>query len=1042
MRELTFIIILMFLFVQNAIAQEIVLRLENDQGIIVDNQGSVIRWENQVENYGDAIQGNSSLGGEQMEETYPGKVNVGFVNDGSFLKIEGSSAYFSDSSFSVFYAGSAGDVKSIASLFGNMQPQDSNFNTHSGLRFVRKSNGNLALQYASPSWTEVTLNSIDDDGFFFFGFTMNASGDYKYFDNTMDQISTGNISSSIVHSSLDANLNLHLVYNGGITLDHTEVADMIILDNYMSDTDFLEQISWFSEEYPELVESDFNMANVTPEDRTNISVSEPISITLSQNVKAPVSAYPKVYVNKSNAQVSGNWSLLSSNTITFKPNQDWPYGALVKVVMDPLLESKQGNFIDLTSRADWNFIVETEENYGSVKVDIATVITRENGTHNIPGVMVLPVEDTGGKIPVHFWIHGGGWSGGTAAASSAHQGPHAEYLAEHLGIATFGVGYRTIGSDGNFTKAMDDIDAAYEWALANANSYNLDMTKISFSGGSAGSPLAALAAQRYSATKALVGFNGIYNFQEDSDSSFATGNGYGQERPSAAANSAFYQLSSPPPATILLHGTADTTIGISQSILFAEKVASEGGVSKMVSYLDEPHAFFNLDREEYEDVLYEMAEFLKTYQLADNNTSSIVPPSGFVQLRNEALNGWLERTTLPDPTDAAKKEVRLNANMTETPTLWEFVESAEAGWYYIISEAGDYLQLTNIADFQGGTNGLALRSSVVNGTGGTWVKWKLLASPTAGLYHIENKQFGNYLRATSIVQEANTLKYYTHGADNSITGSWTRWSILEESLTVPNSYTYIDNSANLSLTRLAQTNSVDETGNQIDLNTGPDYGLDWSQWKLVPVNGTPYYYIEGKGNPLRLQIINIEETKEGVSGYATRLVPNTYLGDLTQWEVIDLGDKQSFNLKSKSNEYYLSATNLLLNNQFNKGEVFAVPSNTNSKTRWSFRVLDSSALKVSILDFIDEDSSEQSLTLFPNPVYQDNSLNILLNTEVEEEMQINLFNISGQLMMSASINLSIGQNQYELNVKSLEKGLYIFKMKSKSLELEKKFLIK
>jgi acetyl esterase/lipase len=775
-RNLIVVFVLFILPVEQSFAQQTLLWLENSQGIIENFQGSVIRWENQITSNGDATQSNSQLGGEKMEETYPGKVNVGFNKNGSFLALEGSSTYFSDNTFSVFYVGKVGDVNNIASLFGNMRPEDSLYQNWSGFRFVRKSNGDLAFQYANPAWSEIVLKNLSENDFFFFGFALAATGEYKYFDNTFDDAISGSINGAITHSSLDHNLNLLLTPSGSATYDHTEVAELMVVDNFMGDTKFQEMRDLFSSKYPEIVENDFEVVQVAPGNRTNLLVSEPISITFSDEINTPVIAYPSVYLNKTDTQVTGSWSVTDANTLTFTSAVNWPVGALIKIVLDPLLESIQNSTIDLTSRSDYNFIVETDESYGTVTENIPTIATRNGGTHNIPLVVTLPsVKDK--KVPVHFWIHGGGWSGGTVTESFANKGPHSDYLAEHLGIATMGVAYRCTGSNGTFAQAMEDIDAAYQWAKANADTYNLDMSKVFFSGGSAGAPLAALATQIYPASKAIVGFNGIYNFQEDDLSAFGSGNFYEQEIPNAAANSAFYQLRTIPAAALMLHGTADTTININQSIMFAQEVSRAGSEAKMVEYEGEPHAFFNSGREEYEDVLYEMVEFLKGLGLTQNDDLSVTPPLGLVEIRNQELNGWLESTLLPDPTSAAKKEVRLNLDASNSNiTYWSFVESPESGWYFVLSQSGDYLQLTNIVDVQNNTTGLALRTSDTGS--GSWVKWKLVESSTTSEYHLENQEFQNYLRATQELQDGSLPANYVHGAASTKNGPWAQWKLL------------------------------------------------------------------------------------------------------------------------------------------------------------------------------------------------------------------------------------------------------------------------
>lgn len=588
--------------------QDTLLWLKNNQGIVEDVNGSVTLWENQIEENGDATQSVSALGGEQLQEAYPGKVNVGFVNDGSHLTLDGSNAYFSDNSFSVFYVGKIGDVGTDATLLGNMKP-DGDWDNSAGIRFVRRSNGNMTFQYGAPNQFIRWLNIIPEDEYFFFGFSMESNGDYKYFDNTTPILKTGNISQTIVYGTDDLDLNLHHLLTGPVTYDQTEVAELLIFDDAFNETGFVEVREWIAQNYPELIQTDFTVREVLPASRVDITNTQDITVTFTQNIDAS-SVYPEIVVDKGAVQVSGSWTLSAPNQLTFSNNNPWPYGALVSLELDDNLKSTEDVALDVGTRSSYKFIVESEEYLGLENVLISPMATVDFPIvgHVLPLKLVLPtVRDE--KIPVHIWVHGGGWSGGTQAESAAVSSPHEDYLAENLGIATLGIAYRCNGSNGNFTLAMEDIDAAYQWMLDNAEIYNFDTDKVFFSGGSAGTPLAALASQRYPSVIGFIGFNGMYDFVNDNNS-FGQGNGYGQETPSAAANSAIFQLRENPPATIMMHGDADTTIPLSQSTLFEDAINAAGGQAETVIYPGEPHAFFNIGQKEYEDVLYEMAGFM------------------------------------------------------------------------------------------------------------------------------------------------------------------------------------------------------------------------------------------------------------------------------------------------------------------------------------------------------------------------------------------------------------------------------------------------
>ncbi|MEP3838669.1 MAG: alpha/beta hydrolase fold domain-containing protein [Algibacter sp.] len=595
----------------------LVLSLENAKGIVTDNLGSVIRWENQVDGYGDAVQNDTNLGAEESQETYPGKTTVLFNKEGSYLELEGSSNHISDNNYSVFYVGKAENATADkpASLLGNYD-MSGGFSNSKGIRFVKLQDGKIGFDYARPNYTRVNLgtNDIPADDYFFFGFTMDASGNYKYFDSSSPVISTGQITNSMhVNSSENLKFNIFEEVAGAKTYNHTEVVELEMYDLALNEIKFQEQYDRLALEYADLVKSAFSITEVLPLTRTSLPQDGDITITFSQNVDDS-SDYPKIFINKSDIEASGTWNLSPANTLTFSPDENWPTNALVTVKIQDGLKSTDGVFVGLAKGDTYNFIVESDKIYEYVNYEldepIATVDYPITG-HKLPLKLTTPVinENTTEKFPVHIWVHGGGWSGGTQESSSASYSPHGDYLAENLGIATLGISYRCSGSSGTFSLAMEDVITAYQWALDHAEEYNFDMTKVFFSGGSAGTPLAALASQQLPNVLGFIGFNGIYDFVNDSGD-FGAGNWYKQNIPSEEENSPIFQLSENPPATIMMHGDADTTISHNQSIRFADAINNKGGSAEAVIYPGEVHAFFNLGKPAYEDVLIEMVAFI------------------------------------------------------------------------------------------------------------------------------------------------------------------------------------------------------------------------------------------------------------------------------------------------------------------------------------------------------------------------------------------------------------------------------------------------
>ena len=629
--QFTFIFILS---TSSLFSQTKVVSLENNTGIIADDLGSVTLWENQIEGYGDATQSNTALGGDKLFETYPGKVNVGFSKDGSFLELEGSNTSISDNTYSVFYAGKANPEGKPASLIGNYDVPG-NFNSCSGIRFLRLADGSIVFDYAKPNYVRVVLNNIPGDDYFFFGFTMDASGNYKYFDSSDPSIKTGKINDTMVPSQdEDLKLNLFEERDGGHTYNHTEVVEVSMYDDVLSSTDFQNEYDRLATEYAELVITEFEVTNVLPNDesfREGISRDAPIVVTFDQAIDE-TSEYPKIYINKSETETTGNWVLSPSNVLTFTPTERWPARSLVTLKIQEGLRSTDNAIIGLAKRDSYGFIVDAEETFPiesyelEEPIAIIDYIARTGESivgHKLTMKITTPTitENTTEKFPVHIFVHGGGWAGGTAESSGADYSLHKDYLAKSLGFVTLSISYRTVGAGGTFSYGLEDVYTAYQWAIDNAETYNLDMTKVFFSGGSAGTPLAALASQTLPNILGYIGFNGIYDFVNDAGD-FGAGNWYKQDVPSETENSAIFNLSDNPPPTILMHGDADNTISHNQSINFADAINAKGGDATAIIYPGEVHAFFSRDKKYHEECFYEMANFM-TEQLEKAESLSV-----------------------------------------------------------------------------------------------------------------------------------------------------------------------------------------------------------------------------------------------------------------------------------------------------------------------------------------------------------------------------------------------------------------------------------
>ncbi|WP_010136357.1 alpha/beta hydrolase [Ochrovirga pacifica] len=230
---------------------------------------------------------------------------------------------------------------------------------------------------------------------------------------------------------------------------------------------------------------------------------------------------------------------------------------------------------------------------------IVEAIALEVDGYKIPIKIYLP-ENTSDKHPIHFYIHGGGWNGGTKTeVPPATISGDANYLCDRLGIIYVGLAYRCKGNDGTFKKAISDLETSVKWFLDRAESFDADTTRIGFGGSSAGSTLSSVMAQKYKNCKLYIGNEGMYNVVDldETLSHFPDAKSradYGlSDLVSRKEASAYYNLRKNPPATLLLQGKQDWLCHYSQSKKFADKIKNSGGKSKVVYYDSINHTCLN-----------------------------------------------------------------------------------------------------------------------------------------------------------------------------------------------------------------------------------------------------------------------------------------------------------------------------------------------------------------------------------------------------------------------------------------------------------------
>lgn len=203
--------------------------------------------------------------------------------------------------------------------------------------------------------------------------------------------------------------------------------------------------------------------------------------------------------------------------------------------------------------------------------------------------------DGQGPFPVVILVHGGGWSGGDKAGTEkpgagADIRPWFEPLTE-AGFMWVSVNYRLAPAN-RWPACLEDTRAAVAWVRVHVAEFGGDPDRIAIMGHSAGGHIALFAAVATEGgatpVRAVVGCAAVSDLESDSKRRGAPSTSlqalFGLKAEMSPENLAFLAAQSPVnvvkagyPPTLLLHGDADKTVALDQSIAFrARLLALEG----------------------------------------------------------------------------------------------------------------------------------------------------------------------------------------------------------------------------------------------------------------------------------------------------------------------------------------------------------------------------------------------------------------------------------------------------------------------------------
>ncbi len=239
-------------------------------------------------------------------------------------------------------------------------------------------------------------------------------------------------------------------------------------------------------------------------------------------------------------------------------------------------------------------------------------VTRETRTYKKVGgvdlamtIYLPPGHARTDKRAAIVFFFGGGWTSGTPTQFERQ----CEYLASR-GMVAMTAEYRVKSRHGVTPDAcVTDAKSAIRWTRANAATLGIDPNRIVAAGGSAGGHIAAATGtvegydEKGEDTKvssvpdALVLFNPVLN---------TTAAGWGDDKRGAGLVARFaghakqlspvHHVRKGVPPTLILHGTADTTVPFAQAEAFADAMEAAGNRCEVVPYEGQGHGFFNASK--------------------------------------------------------------------------------------------------------------------------------------------------------------------------------------------------------------------------------------------------------------------------------------------------------------------------------------------------------------------------------------------------------------------------------------------------------------
>jgi acetyl esterase/lipase len=229
-----------------------------------------------------------------------------------------------------------------------------------------------------------------------------------------------------------------------------------------------------------------------------------------------------------------------------------------------------------------------------------------------PLLLDVSVPEGEGPFPVAILVHGGGWSGGDKA-NVGFEGKSADISPWFAPLTAakftwFSINYR-LAPVHRWPACLEDVQTAIRWVKAHARDFKGDPERIALFGHSAGGHLVCLAATVVDESvrvQAVVGYAPVTNHEQDLPVRGGLSLSLQQllNRPKELTPESLGLLRAISPLNhvrpglppfLLVHGDADKTVPLQQSLDFQARLRASGVTCDLITLPGAPHGLLTWD---------------------------------------------------------------------------------------------------------------------------------------------------------------------------------------------------------------------------------------------------------------------------------------------------------------------------------------------------------------------------------------------------------------------------------------------------------------